>query len=775
MIRLCAALLLLVIASGRACAQSQPTTAPGSAPAALPRVVIQRDDTVIAASCRLEPAPGVLLSDPNRNGVIQIGASDIVVDLGDATFHGGRVGEQPDTFSAIAIRVNGHKNVTIRGGTLRGFRTVVWASAADGLVLDGVTALDNWRSRLRSSVAAEDLGDWLFPHDNDANEWLTKYSAAYYIEDARGVLVRNCRAAFGQNALCLDRVDDSQVYDNDFSFNSGWGVALWRSSGNVICRNAADFCIRGYSHGVYNRGQDSAGILLFEQCSRNTIALNSATHCGDGLFAFAGKEALGERSPPGLDHAGRGCNENLIYGNDFSYAAAHGLELTFSFDNVILRNRLVSNAICGIWAGYSQRTLIADNEIIGNGLAGRLEGGGINIEHGRANRILNNRFEKNAVGVHLWWDEDEALARQPWVKANGGASTENLIARNRFSDEPLALRLRGPGDAAVAENQFNDVRVEVEADPGFKLNVLQDAPAFSLPPLDATLPGAREPVGARAPLAGREQIIIGDFGPWDHRSMFVRAQKTTGPEHIYELYEFSGRAATVLRAFGLSGSMSRGSDPVLYTLTATHPGALPYELTFGGGGGAPGNPPVLVYRARNAIVDTQWNIAIFAWDDARDPRQNLDGWRQLARTGGPATRPSAAEGAPADAAAAPRFVATRELKFDFAGGGPDDVPALRGTGGPALSRDRFGLIARTAIEAPPGKWQVVTRSDDGVRVSANGKVLIENWSHHGPTRDVAPLTLDTHRIIDFEVEYFEIDGYAVLEFELAPVDVPIAE
>ena len=58
-------------------------------------------------------------------------------------------------------------------------------------------------------------------------------------------------------------------------------------AGNVIARNACDYCIRGYSHGVYNRGQDSAGILMFEQCSRNVIADNSVTHGGDGIFGFA--------------------------------------------------------------------------------------------------------------------------------------------------------------------------------------------------------------------------------------------------------------------------------------------------------------------------------------------------------------------------------------------------------------------------------------------------------------------------------------------------------
>jgi len=41
---------------------------------------------------------------------------------------------------------------------------------------------------------------------------------------------------------------------------------------------------------------------------------------------------------------------NLLVGNDFSYAPAHGIEMTFSFGNVFYHNRLVENAICGIWA-----------------------------------------------------------------------------------------------------------------------------------------------------------------------------------------------------------------------------------------------------------------------------------------------------------------------------------------------------------------------------------------------------------------------------------------
>ena len=75
---------------------------------------------------------------------------------------------------------------------------------------------------------------------------------------------------------------------------------------------------------------------MFEQCSQNVIARNSATHGGDGFFGFAGNEALGKVNP--RDDAAwyerRGNDENVIFGNDFSYAVAHGIEMTFSFGNL---------------------------------------------------------------------------------------------------------------------------------------------------------------------------------------------------------------------------------------------------------------------------------------------------------------------------------------------------------------------------------------------------------------------------------------------------------
>ena len=346
-------------------AQAQPSQSqPAQSQPDLRLVTVDHDDVVIRESCRLAFGPKPIV-DANGNGVVRIEGSGITVDLGGGTLQGADPKAPADTLKGTGIVVLG-SNVTLRNGGVRGFRCGVLATGADKATFEKLDLSGNFATHLLSTTAAENSADWLWPHENDGREWVTRYGASLCIERSSGVTVRDVVVRGSQNGIILDRVNDSRIYDNDCSFLSGWGLAMWRSSNNVICRNAFDFCVRGYSHGVYNRGQDSAGILIFEQCSKNTIALNSVTHGGDGLFGFAGKEALGER--PSQDYGSRrGCNDNIIVGNDFSFAAAHGLEMTFSFGNVIARNTFEQNGICGIWGGYSQGTTITENRFAGNG------------------------------------------------------------------------------------------------------------------------------------------------------------------------------------------------------------------------------------------------------------------------------------------------------------------------------------------------------------------------------------------------------------------------
>ena len=79
--------------------------------------------------------------------------------------------------------------------------------------------------------------------------------------------------------------------------------------------------------------------------------------------------------------------------------------------------------------------------------------------------------------------------------------------------------------------------------------------------------------------------------------------------------------------------------------------------------------------------------------------------------------------------------------------------------------DRFATLATTELELPKGRYRIRTISDDGIRVWIGEKKVIDNWTHHAPTEDVAEVDLPagSHTV---RVEHFEIDGVAHLELNL---------
>lgn len=715
----------------------------------LPTVTVRADDTEIKESCRVVIPEGTVIEDRNDNGVIRIAASDVVVEFAKGSvLRGAKPGVRPDEYKGYGIRLEGRKNVTIRGARVEGYWGGLWATKCDGLTLEDVAAVDCRRAYLKSTPVAEDGGDWLSPHSNDQNEYLTDYGAAIYIEDSRAVTVRRCRVRDTQNGLCLDRVSESRVYDNDFSFLSGWGIAMWRASKNVITRNAVDFCVRGYSHGVYNRGQDSAGFIVFEQCNENVIAENSVTHGGDGFFGFGGREALGEAPAPSseFDYKRRGCNGNLLINNDFSYAPAHGIEHTFSFDNKFIGNRLVGNAICGVWGGYSQDTLIAGNQIEDNGQMGYgLERGGVNIEHGRNNQVLHNQFKNNICGVHFWWDEDPHFAKKPWALVNDVSSRGNVIAANTFEGDKTAFHFRGVGQVTLGANQFKSVGKELEADEEHQVEKKPDVKVEEFKAPEYPVFGETRPVGARKALWGRENIVMMEWGPWDHASPLVRVVETKPLLHRYDLRKMPAAPEIKIEGDRVRGKLNaplKGEGPFTYEVTAAQPGVHPYRLRIRSGD--------FQTEVSGTLLAMDWDATFFKWTKEVDPRKDLEGWRKLA------------QGDTAESAK----MESLTLKYGF--GGPSDQKISEAVTQAKLGGDYFGMVARAKLSLAKGEWKVATMSDDGVRVTVDGKPVIEAWSWHTPQRDEGTFKLDETKTVEILVEHFEIDGFATLEFELMP-------
>lgn len=735
----------------------------------LPVVEVKTDNTKITSSCVIRIAPGTVIADTDNNGVIQIDADDVTVKFEDGSELRGAAPETAwDELTGVGVRIDGHQGVKLSDARVHGFKVGLYASNASGLQLSKIDASDNFRQHLKSTPVAEDASDWLYPHHNDDHEWMKNYGAAIYVERSANAVIRNVMVRRGQNGIVLDRVTHSRIYDNDCSFISGWGIAMWRSSKNVISRNALDFCVRGHVEGVYNRGQDSAGILMFEQCSDNQVLENSVTHCGDGFFGFAGIEAIGETPAPtpDFDYKRRGCNDNFIMDNDFSFAPAHGLEMTFSYGNMIVRNRMVENAICGIWGGYSQDMLIVENQIHGNGgMAYGLERGAINIEHGSGNRIYLNNMQNNRCGIHLWWDDDKDLLQKPGVKINYRKGEGNKISSNgilfdkrlpfknlRPDEKLIGLQIRDPLGGSISELGWaknpiaakTENSVEMEIPNGLLLVERGALTGYSLPKAESI--GDSRPLGKRKALRGRETIIMTEWGPWDHESPLVRQSRIGAGEIAYDLFKLSPDVEVQVSGDGVSPTVVKPTKDApngSVTIKAAAPGVYPFELTV--------SQPGFRQAFAGVLVSASWDATFFTWTKDTDPREKIDAWRALA-TGAEAKKAT-----------------LDNLTLKFAMGGPStlaNVKDMLGAGAPG--NDHFGVIATSKLRVPKGTWKITTTSDDGIRVLVDGKPVVENWTWHGPTKNDGTFTVDKDGEVSVTVEYFEIDGYSTLEFELSP-------
>jgi hypothetical protein len=679
-------------------------------------------------------APGVYrMADVSGAGALRIKGDNLVVDLQGAQLDGSKPGQAPDEFTGTGIFIEG-RNITLKRAQVRGYKVGIHALRCPGLVIEDVEVSGNYQKRLLSTPEAEEGSDWIFGHENDRREWLENYGMGLYIERSDNVTVRRVKAWHGQNGIGIDRVANSKFYDNDCSFLSGWGFAMWRSDTNVISRNAFDFCIRGYSHGVYNRGQDSAGIFMFEQNHGNVIAENSATHDGDGFFGFAGKEALGEnQAPEGFHHKRAGNNDNLLIGNDFSYASAHGIEMTFGFGNRFLDNRVVGNCICGVWGGLSQDTLIAGNGFEDNGEMGYgLERGGVNIDSGRRNRIVGNTFLNNRCGVHLWGPPTAEFLKTPWGAANQPASADTVIASNVFKGDRVVLHLRGTNENIVyARNVVENAGQEFELAKGNQVvTELGDQADWQRPAYPVY--GETRPVGGRQHLAGRWNILMTEWGPYDYTAPMVYPDKISGytkatfrvlgPGGEYTLSDLKGRVQFTPKS---------GPLPAVVTVSSTEPGLREFSAQV--------NVGKAKFKVGGTLLNAQWQVDFYGWNANEDPRDKAGNWAQIL------SRPPLVS------------KTVNRIDFKWGMGAPD----------PRVGADHFATVASTSIALPAGKYRMRTISDDGLRVFVDGKKVIEDWTWHAPKSNDAEIALDggAHAV---RIEHFEIDGFAQLQWRIEP-------
>ena len=683
---------------------------------------------VITQSTRFKPGT-YRLTAPSHNdsAVLVVRGDNITIDLTGVVLEGMAPASDPDLASGVAIRVEGGRNIRIVGGRIRGYKVGILARGTRGLQIRGSDLSYNWKPRLFSLVEHESLVDWLSFHNNEGNEWL-RFGAAIYLDNVSGGLIQGNTVTQGMNALLMNRVDHVTVLDNNFSFNSGLGIGMYRSTDNTVVRNVVDFNVRGYSHGFYRRGQDSAGILMYEQSSNNVVAFNSATHGGDGLFLWAGNYTM---------NTGQGgANDNVFYANDFSFAPANGMEATFS------RNTFVANIAegndYGLWGGYS-----FDSRIVANCFANNRFG--IAIEHGQQNTIAGNRFIADSTGIRLWGD---SIQPSDWgyPKHRDTRSRDYLIERNSFEGTPRKFQLSNSSGVRIdtVVGSSSEIRLPPSAirSPSSGCTGIPQVPADqadlvpSLPGVTHELP--RQPVRKRT----RSAIIVDEWGPYDYQYPKLWPADSThavplrlvvhGPPGTWKLVSRSG-------VQDLSASSGRIGDTIRVTPRPDSPGQWELVMEYIGaatttsrGERKPAAAPVRFSYSRDE-PPISWQLRAWAWPDSLDPR--TDGhWQRLTN--------------------ASRLFERTVPRLDYMW----YRPTIR-----ELPQARYAFEATGSVQLAPGEYTLRTISDDGIRVWVDGRLVIDNWDLHGSEIDYAALTGGAHEL---RVQYFQIDGWAELRLDI---------
>ncbi|HVT84534.1 MAG TPA: right-handed parallel beta-helix repeat-containing protein [Chitinophagaceae bacterium] len=678
-------------------------------------------------------------TDKLEQPVIIIEGNNITIDFNNAILQGSNSKKNPDEFFGVAILIQNSKYVTIKNLRAKGYKVALLAQNTDDLSIDNCDFSYNYRQHLNSTQEKEDISDWLSHHHNEKDEWL-RYGAGMYLRKCDQATITNCKVTGGQNGLMMMECNDGMIYNNDFSFNSGLGIGMYRSSRNKVMYNRLIFNVRGYSEGVYNRGQDSAGILVYEQSDDNLFYKNNVTHGGDGFFLWAGQTTM--------DNGQGGCNDNVIMGNDFSYAPTNGVEVTFS------RNTIVDNRIfeCdhGIWGGYSYETNVSNNKFRNNRIA-------IAIEHGQQNRITYNLFYQDKEAIRLWGNVEEP-SDWGYPKYHDTRSKDYIIVSNSINKVPTAFNISRTEDLSVFNNSFNDCdqifKVDstvADLDTTFNDELsekLSSDTSIAIP----VVKNPNNPFKGVNELPGRKNILITEWGPYDFRSPIIWNTNPTDTGDVMKFDLLGPKGKWKLKSFRGVENISETAGEFPASITAQKIKAdrtdIFIELEYSGstittpfGETVPAGK-IYSFSFRKFFQPMDWQVNWYGFDSISDPIKH----DYLFPAG----------------VKEKSFRSEKTNKLDYAWWG-----GLKGDDGQQYTR--FITVAEANADIPKGVYDLGVTWDDAVRVYIDDKLVIDEWNPSKYDFDESPhktirLQLDgNHR---FKVEHVELGGFATLSLKL---------
>ncbi|MCX6245194.1 MAG: right-handed parallel beta-helix repeat-containing protein [Bacteroidetes bacterium] len=348
-------------------------------------------------------AGNYVFSDPGLDGVIQIsGKHDIILDGDSCTVDG-------TNFTGYMIKISNSSNIVIKNfDSVFNYKYAVYVNNSSHIIING-------NDFSRNKV---DSAGWI-------DVW-TDYTQAL----GGGVMMYQCRAAdiynntmkFQNDGVALYHCDSIRLHDNDFAWNTSYGIRMFWTDSCEIYNNLASHINRPLTD------PSDCGALLMIVSNNNRVENNDLSWSGDGVF-------LGQ-----YQHSGTP-NKNYFAYNECSWSPHNAIEATFADGNVYKHNNC-NYSDYGLWLGYSFNSIVDSNEVKGNFHSG------IAIDRGYSNSINHNTISDNPTGIELW-------KGNPITGYENQLSKDYVINQNVIEGNTQGISAINTQHLVAAGNQFN--------------------------------------------------------------------------------------------------------------------------------------------------------------------------------------------------------------------------------------------------------------------------------------------------------------------------------
>jgi len=363
------------------------------------------NNMVIYSNANIKFAAGnYVFADPELNGVIQItGQHDIILDGDSCTVNG-------TNYIGYMIKISNSHNVIIKNfDSVFKYNYAVYISNSDHIIINGN---DFSRNKVDSS--------------GTINVW-----ADYQYALGGGVFLNLCRAVqifdnimkYQNDGVAAYHSDSLKIHDNDFAWNTSFGIRMFWTDTCYIYNNVASHINRPKTD-----PSDCAAILMIV-ANKNKVENNDFTYSGDGIF-------LGQYQNSNIQ------NNNYFAYNECSFSPHNAIEATFA-DGNIYKHNICNDSPYGFWLGYSFNSIVDSNEVAGNYYLG------IAIDRGFNNTITHNTITSNPNGIELW-------KGSPITGYENQDSKDYYIYHNTIEGNEIGVSLTNTTHVVMKNNDFND-------------------------------------------------------------------------------------------------------------------------------------------------------------------------------------------------------------------------------------------------------------------------------------------------------------------------------